>query len=40
MNTALNLTCMLRTVNHGADASQRGFAIINQVINKQANKMK
>lgn len=37
MNTALNLVCVLHTVHHGADASQKGFTVINQVIYKQAN---
>lgn len=40
MNTAFNLARVLRTLNHWADASQRGFTIINQVIYKQANKNK
>lgn len=40
INTALNLACVLCKVNHRADASQRGFTIINQVIYKQANKNK
>lgn len=40
MNTLFNLACVLRTVNHRAGASQRGFTIINQVIYKQANKNK
>lgn len=40
MNTALNLACVLHKVNHRADAYQRGFTLINQVIYKQANENK
>lgn len=39
-NMADNLACVLHTVNHRADASQRVFTVINQVTYKQANKNK
>jgi len=40
MNTAFNLACALQQVSRRADASQRGFTVINQEIHKQDNKNK